>query len=338
MDDGAENHFLGLTYPHPFVTDHTLNDNLPTPGETQPFISSNRPPPATSVGALDWLPPELVQEILLYLDLRSLTNVRRVNRRALDFVESLPQIKAVMAHAHDALRGILLIGTGGWITCRELYEKLCTFECERCGDFGGYLYLLTCRRVCFLCLSEEPSFLPLTPTRAIRKLGLNRQIIETLPRMKVIPGIYSPNEKKAARSVLVDYDSALNAAVRYHGSIDTMRAYVSRRETQDLEAYHERLAVSRDSPSTRARRHRPRTTDPFDGQSGNPLRFVASSCTPWFDKKAQEVHWGFHCIGCEKSKERPLHWRQKYTPESFQNHLERFGDIRDAEHVGKERV
>ena len=39
------------------------------------------------------------------------------------------------------------------ITCEMLYYKLCTAECEQCGDFGSYLYILTYERVCSLCLS-----------------------------------------------------------------------------------------------------------------------------------------------------------------------------------------
>jgi ribosomal protein S14 len=122
-------------------------------------------------------------------------------------VESFPQYKAIRKHAYNALRGTMYIETGRWITCGMVYEKLCTAECEECGDFGGYLYILTCKRVCFLCLSVDKQYLPLRYSHAIRKFGLNRPILRTLPRMRSIPGTYSPNQKKVRTHLaLVDSD------------------------------------------------------------------------------------------------------------------------------------
>ena len=125
-------------------------------------------------------------------------------------VESLPQNKAIRKHAYNALRGIIYIEASRWITREMLYEKLlCTAECEECGDFGGYLYILTCKQVCFLCLSEDKQYLPLRYRHAIRKFGITRPILGTLPSMKSIPGTYSPNQKKVrAHLALVDSDCA----------------------------------------------------------------------------------------------------------------------------------
>src|SRR5690606_30564988 len=130
-----------------------------------------------NIGALSALPPELLEYILCQLDLCTLTDFRRVNRRATALVEFLPQYRAI-THARNAPRGILSIKTGSWITCGALYDKLCTSGCERCGDFGGYLYLLTCKRVCFLCLSQDRLYLPLTPEHASRKFGLDHRVIQ----------------------------------------------------------------------------------------------------------------------------------------------------------------
>jgi hypothetical protein len=91
---------------------------------------------------------------------------------------------------------IISIGTGRWISCRDLYEKLCTAECDSCGDFGGYLYLITCRRVCFLCFTEEPDYLPLLRADAIRKFGLHNEHMARLPAMKTVPAWCSPYDHK----------------------------------------------------------------------------------------------------------------------------------------------
>src|SRR6266699_2232047 len=175
--------FHDLTYPRLRLNDHTLDDNLPA-FQCQFEKDHFRLPLTTNVGTLDALPPELVERILSQLDLRTLTDFRRVNRRATELVNFLPEYKTITTHARNALRGILSIETSRWITCSTLYEKLCTPSCEQCGDFGGYLYLLTCKRVCFLCLSQDKLYLPLLPRHASRKFGLDRQIIEKLPRMR----------------------------------------------------------------------------------------------------------------------------------------------------------
>jgi hypothetical protein len=274
-------------------------------------------------------------DILQQLDLRTLTDFRLVNRRATELVLSLPQYSAITTHALNALRGILSIETGRWVTCSALYEKLTTPCCEQCGDFGGYLYLLTCRRVCFLCLSEAKAYLPLPPKHAKWKFGLDDQAIKTLPRMRVIPGIYSPNERKIAPSVsvLVDYESALHAGCALHGSSAAMHQYVSDRNNRDRRAYFTKMAAARDSGSPTGHIRRPPLGDPFDGRSGNPLRFAAIVPVPWLSRSSHQAEWGFCCLGCKKSSRKPLHWRRRFTKSSFDEHLKECGEIKNGTHV-----
>ncbi|KAH6653365.1 hypothetical protein BKA67DRAFT_501432, partial [Truncatella angustata] len=307
--------------------DHTLDDNL-LPSKLHPKGEFPYRPPTTNVGDLDVLPPELQQEILSQLDLRSLTVFQRVNRRATELVNSLPQYKTINTHALNALRGILSIETGKWITYKTLYEKLCTLECENYGDFGGYLYLLTYKRVCFLCFSQDRLYLPLSPRLAKRKFGLCSRTVNTLPCMKVIYGKYSPNVKNVyTPSVLVDYKSALHAGIALHGSLSAMHEYVAKMEDQKCKAHN-----AKQSSPTSGHPRRTLTLNPFDKQSGNPFRFVAIVHVTWFNRASQEVVQGFHCVGCEKSCRLPLHYRRKFIATSFDNHLKRFGSIQNGKH------
>ncbi|KAI0285530.1 hypothetical protein BC826DRAFT_960139 [Russula brevipes] len=298
-------HRHDLTYTNIGPKDFTLDDNLPNL-RCQPDNVHIPNPPKVYLGALDTLPLELLCEILQKLDLRTLTDFRHVNRRAMWLVESFPQYKAIRKHAYNALRGIIYIEVSRWITCEMLYEKLCTAECEECGDFGGYLYILTCKRVCFLCLSEDKQFLPLRYRHAIRKFGLKLPILRTLPSMKCIRGTYSSNLYKVrSHLAVVDSNCARRASITLHGSISAMEQYVSSMAVQD----------------------------PFDGKSGNPLRFVAIVRTPWLNKSPKEPEWGFHCKGCRNSYiSRPLHFRRKFTIGSFKEHLRECGNIRHGEH------
>ena len=181
-----ENFSHNMTYPN--VRLHTLDDKLSS-FPSQPKRDHFRLPPRTNAGTLDTLPVEVLEDVLSQLDLRTLMDFRRVNKRATDLIDFLTPYKAITTHASNAIRGAFRIGTAKWITCRTLYEKLCTRGCEQCGDYGGYLYLLTCKRVCFICLSEDKLYLPLQRRHASRRFGLDRQTIETLPRMIVTPGL-----------------------------------------------------------------------------------------------------------------------------------------------------
>jgi hypothetical protein len=218
-----------------------------------------------------------------------------------------------------------------WITCRTLYEKRCTPRCEECGNFGGYLYLLTCKRVCF-CLSQDRRYLPLLYRRASQMFGLDRHIIETLPRMRVIPGTYSLNEKKVAQSVLADYASALRAGVALHGSLSAMRKYVLDMESQRLQDYRAKIAAAQQSGPITRRMRRPWAADPFDGQSGNAFRFVAIVRVPWLSRVSREMEWGFHCVACAKSSRSHLHYRRQFTTASFGDHLSQCGKIQNGKH------
>lgn len=335
MDEGVlcKSQLEDLTYPRPRIKNFTLDDNLPASG-FPPDDRYIREPPKVDLGALDVPPLELLQAVLTQLDLRSLTEFRRVNRRAVEVVDSITQYQAIAKQARNVLRGILTIGIAQWITCETVYEKLCTAECEQCGDFGGYLYILTCKRVCFLCLSEAETYLPLRRSHAIRKFGLDRQILNTLPCMRSIPGTYSPNGKKCREPlVLVDFESAYRAGIMQHGSVSAMDQYVSNISSQKLQKFNKATARATIEGSTTRRPRRPQTEDVFDGRSGNPIRYMAIVRMPWLDKAAQKLEWGFHCAGCRKFHvKRPLHYRRKFTLASFSEHLTRCGRIVNGKH------
>lgn len=319
-----------LTFTQSGIKDNTLDDNLldTRPSSENPI----RQEPMARAGALDVLPLELLHEVLAQLDLRSLTYFRLVSRRASGLVDSLPEYSDIAKHASNALRGILAIGTGPYINCTTLHGSLCTARCEQCGDFGGYLYLLTCKRVCFLCLSKTEVFLPLAPSHACRKFGLDRHHIESLPRMMVVPGTYSPNRKKIASSAtLVDYEHARLAGINLHGSLGAMEEYVSQAQARGLEAYRTRLAEQK-SDSGNRRPRRPPALDPVDGKSGNPHRFAAIARVPWLDRASRRVEHGLYCVGCERSSHRPCHWRILFSPVSFKEHLAKCGEIRGGKH------
>ena len=322
---------MPLTYDRSNITDHTLDDNdlaRRCPLDNGRHSASSK----FSLESLDSLPPELLCMILAQTDIQSLTNFRRVNQRAMELTDSLPQYKPLIAYAPDLIRGILTIGTGKWISCQDLFDTFCTADCETCGDFGGYIYIITCKRVCFLCLSEESRYLPLLRRDVSNKFGLNHKIISKLPTMKSLPGRYAPNDRSSrARWVLIDSESARQAAIKAHGSVSAVEQHMSILVAKGLKQWRERSSQTVEGTSRKSLRQPWR--EAWDGQSSNPRRFMAIIRTPRWDRSTESLDWGFHCVGCIKHHRcRPLHWRRKFSTTQFIEHIRQCGAIQDGVH------
>ena len=315
-----------LTYSHSNTVDHTLND-IPTLCP----LDNGQPPPAPThgLGTPEQLPLELLQIILVSLDLKPLTDFRRVNRQARQVVDSIPQYNQIIQHAPISIRAILSIESGDWISCQTLYQKLCTDACDICGHFGGYLYLITCRRVCFLCFNVRSTYRPLLKVSAAREFGLRKEDFANLPQMRCLPGVYSPlGATYRRRFTFVDHDAARQAGITLHGSVEEMDRYAKQLEAERLQKYPE-PGLLRDSQ--RIRRNRPR--DGFNGFSVNAQRFLGVIRAPVIDARQGSTEWGVYCEGCKNHYDnKPLHWRRLYTRERFQRHIEEYGDIVDGKH------
>lgn len=62
-----------------------------------------------SAGQLDQLPAKLLIQVLLKIDIPSLTHFRRVNRRAMELVDSVPQYAALIRHCPNIVHAVLSI-------------------------------------------------------------------------------------------------------------------------------------------------------------------------------------------------------------------------------------
>jgi hypothetical protein len=286
--------------------------------------------PKNDLGTLDTLPLELLSLILVQIDLRSLTDFRRINNRAMQVVDSVLEYRLIQQHTPNSIRGILSVELGSHISVQALFKTLHEPRCEDCGDFAGFIYLFTCTRVCFLCLYEKPRYFPLSISEAGRKLGVHRRLLAPLPAVNSIPGCYSPNEYiRKARLTLIDSESARQIGIAYHGSTESMEQYVAEAGQRKLEAY-QRIAAGPFATSSRRRRL---GIGVQEGRISDPRRFMAVVRAPWINPSTNAVEWGFLCVGCKREyRARPLHWRRKHCVETFSEHIEECGRVHDGEH------
>lgn len=239
-----------------------------------------------SAGRLDMLPPEITISILLALDVPTLTTFRRVNRWAMGLVNSLHPYTMVLKHCPNVLRAIISINADSF-DCHALYRVLRSQKCETCNRFGSYLYLITCRRVCYFCFTSHVDYLPVTVAYAMKYTELSKQELVRMPSVSSLPGRYTPFAKLSKeRFLLFDRQAVLSRA-------------------PDASIQYDRRIQQQDRKTNETRRYASIISAPSLGPSG------------------QSADWGYYCIGCREDKEPATHFRIKYTTDDILDHLER---------------
>ena len=150
--------------------------------------------PLRSLGQIDKLPLELLSEVLLDLDVPTLVAFRCVNRHALAVVDSLPKFCRVLENCANVIylpiRAVVATKAKSF-TFNTLHNSLSMRDCIRCGRFGGYLYLITCERVCYFCFSQDTAYFPITESAA-RRIGCTKNHLEQLPHLFSLPDNIHP--------------------------------------------------------------------------------------------------------------------------------------------------
>lgn len=83
---------------------------------------------------LQALPIEIFQQCLRYLDIESLTTMRRVSQFARKGIDAMPQYRELYEHAPQALRACLSTGFASYIPLMRLHHSLTTMEGLYCKE------------------------------------------------------------------------------------------------------------------------------------------------------------------------------------------------------------
>lgn len=292
----SEAQFHKHTFPAPIRPSYTLDEN--GLAACCPLDNGHFPKTAQyNLGMLDTLPLELLQFTLAHVDLATLTGFRRVNQRARDVVDSIHEYGIIIIHAPNVLRALIATETASYTTCKKLYDKLCSPQCDNCSEFGAHLYVLTCKRLCFECRGIAHHYNPAWESSAqalYDKFRLTQEDVAGIPRMRTVPGFYSvPSLTEFSRSRLLDFTSIRDAVIRRHGT-----------EAAD------RLVC-------------PECTTPRSFPKYKTVN-LAVIRIPAFDPVSKEVDWGSLCLVCHYGGISPMTLLLK---KNFHLHLNRFGHI-----------
>jgi hypothetical protein len=166
------------------------------------------------------LPHHIIEYILdEYVDIASLTTLRRVNREVRRSINALPKYQAVMEHAPGVIRAALSIEVASAFTARDLWLALISKKCTYCSDFGAFIYLPTATRVCFACNLRSPYCLPMDLAAILHYYALDKSDLVRggVTIASPLPGIYHTLSQDGMNMTgLVDRTAAAKLAAKLY--------------------------------------------------------------------------------------------------------------------------
>lgn len=221
------------------------------------------------LGSLDRLPLELLHDTLFRLDMHSLFKFRQINLRSRQMVDSLNQYRLVVSHGLNLFCALLRTRLAVGISLFDFYNALCTKACTLCGEFGGFISLLTWKRCCFKCLQGSPETQVQTLAAVRKQFHLSKVELDQLRSFKTLPGIYSMEE-----------------------SIHKSRIAIV--------SLHQAILACRRQPHTLVQ------AQPASSERTQKFNFMGSCALPYYDKQTGKVEHGISCAGCQLALEKDI--------------------------------
>ncbi|EGU84686.1 hypothetical protein FOXB_04874 [Fusarium oxysporum f. sp. conglutinans Fo5176] len=221
------------------------------------------------LGSLDRLPLELLRDTLARLDAHSLFKFRQTNLRSRQAVDSLKQYQLIVLHGLNLFCALLRTRLAVDISLLDFYNALCLKSCGLCGEFGGFISLLTWNRCCFKCLKEAPETQMQTLSAARKEFRLTRVELDQLRSFKTLPGIYSMEESvhKSRIAIVSLHQSSL---------ICRQQSYV------------------------------PRQAQLASSERNRKFNFMGSCALPYYDTQTGNAEHGISCAGCQLALEKDI--------------------------------
>lgn len=224
----------------------------------------------TELGSLERIPLELLHDILLRLDMHSIFNFRRTNLRSSQTVDSLKQYQVVVLYGLNLLCALLRTQLAIHVSLFDFYYALCTKACTLCGEFDGFISLLTWTRCCLKCLQEAPETQVQTLAAVRKQFHLAKAKLDKFKSFKTLPGIYSMEESVYKSRVTVN---SLHRAILISGQ----------------------------------QTHTPAQAQPANSRRNQKFNFMGSCALPYFDRRTGRVEYGMSYAGCQLAHEKRHH-------------------------------
>lgn len=267
--------------------------------QPQPFKDIRDSAPS-SIGSLDSLPVELVHTALNRLDFQSLSRFSQTSLRANSVVQTLTAYRDMMKYAPKTLAALGQTRLVKVHSAATLHRAIQSWECVSCAQYGAYLFLPTCERCCWWCLSRNQSLWVIPREKASESFALSEILFDQMTKMLSIPGDYSvgtPVNNNPFRLELFSVKVVKRLAMSIYGDQEAIAYYAAclnrnyslkdiREQLHYLDAPLERL---RNDPLSKPGMGKV-MEDPYCGMASMPFPYLrAGDC----------VENGLWCIGCD---------------------------------------
>lgn len=135
-------------------------------------------------------------------------------------IDKFSKYATIVKHAPQILRAVISVHAAPYITCRGLFTAFITKECAHCEEFGAFLYLPTCTRVCFWCgmTTEACRSLSLENVRKFYSITMYELAKHGVAVLSPLPGHYRNSvPDRMNTNPLVDITAASRVASKVYG-------------------------------------------------------------------------------------------------------------------------
>lgn len=240
------------------------------------FASSSK---QASISNLQKLPTELIFQVLSYLDLKSLTDLRTVDFWSKDLIDAFPVYEDLLKYAPEAVQALVDTRLITYFAVSTLNGSLRSDSCVGCDDFGPFLFLPLGKRSCFDCLQHNLLLRVITVPTARKCFDLSKREIDALPKLFNLPGNYGPEHRTVmSRKKLVSVWEAQDRAIELHGGRDEMETAVLNKFMKERTTFLAKLSEWDGLPESARlagrRPSRPRTPKDILEAPNDPFRFL----------------------------------------------------------------
>ena len=194
----------------------------------------------SSAGVLDILPIELLTVVTNELDLQTLLRIRLLSHRGKAIVDSSPAYRDLRKYASKTIAALTRVGLLGYHSASTLHAALRSENCASCQRFAPFLFLPTCKRVCFVCLYYDRFWRVITPRMASTCFGIATKDLKYIPCLSRIAGHYPlVNTRKTTLKkpvALISMKQAKKLGISKYGSKKSMSTFVSTRDASEAQS------------------------------------------------------------------------------------------------------
>ncbi|RDK43699.1 hypothetical protein M752DRAFT_313559 [Aspergillus phoenicis ATCC 13157] len=270
-------HFPNYEQPH-----------LPDRREITLLSKGNREPNADPSRFLGhFLPFEIIQHILLYLNLASIGKMLLVDTVSKFQVESVRPYLLLRDKAYETLHLMHRMRLSHYFTIEQLYTEFTHPRCRTCNDFGPYLHLATLTRCCYNCNYHNLMYRMASVKDLCFYFGLKETDLEDIP-------IVHNTWKSGARLVSVPQGNAI--AIILHGPKGSLK--ITREVHRTIEGLGAAFGEwDLSGPLYRGFGHQ-RSASVWYENGCEQLQFMATAPFPFWNKDTKTLERGTYCWAC----------------------------------------